>query len=954
MVEGRSRTLFKLKPQSYSEQELAERTSSVRSALLSLVIATTVYAAIMLIAFSEHTARWIGLEAFTVISAALGMWINKKGHVRAAVIFSLVYFWLLITVFALTSGGIRGPSIVIYLAIVFSAGLFFGKNVAMVTAIVCSLSELGFVYLDAHGLLPSSVSNFNNIRFWIAHTFVLSLSAIFPSIATRSIRSALHKATEEIEERKSAEAALFNSEQMLRLVLDTIPQRVFWKDKNLKYLGCNKSLAEDCGYQKPEELIGLDDYATASAQTADLYRADDLEVMEKDIPKLRYEEPQIRPDGTQAWLMTSKVPMHDAEGRVIGVLGTYEDITDRKKAAKAVLESELKYHRLIDSMPDGYYRSTPDGKFLDINPAFARLLGYTQAELLEIDIPHALYFKESERDMLVKNPEFKSETEIYRLRRKDGTEIWLEDHARYARDHQGKVLYHEGICRDITERRRAEEALERQRLLFENFADVILYLRHSDGRIMEANKAAETAYGYSRDELLTKSIYDFSVNETREEVRQQMDKACSTGIVSETIHRRKDGTAFPVEVRSGGLTIGGERVLVSVIRDLTERKQLQEQLIQSQKLEGLGLLAGGVAHDYNNILNVIIGYADILGSKLKKDDPDKRRIELVMSAANRGAALTRQLLAFARKDVVSPRAMNMNSSIESIQKMLQRIIGENIKLVFFPEKDLWNVYIDPSQLDQIVMNLVTNSKDAIDGVGTITIKTFNMSTEGNSPEKPVDLNPGEYAVLSIADTGRGMQEEVLKRVFEPFFTTKPKGQGTGLGLSTVYGIVKQNNGAIDVASDPGVGTRFQIFLPRYRGKLENLEEDVSERPLRGTETLLVVEDQADLLEFTKMGLEEFGYSVLSALDPGEAVALCEAFPKEIHLLLTDVIMPTMSGRELSKRILAFKPGVKVLFMSGYTANELNPHGVLADDIRFIQKPFTVIELLKKIREVLDR
>lgn len=953
-MERRSRTLFKLKLESYSDQELAERISSVRIALLSLTIAITLYATIMSILFSEHIARWIGLEALTVISTTVGLWMNKKGHVRAVVAFSILYFWVVITGFALTSGGIRGPAIVIYMALVFSAGLFFGKNAAMFVAIVCSLSELGFVYLDAHGLLPSPISNFNDIRFWIAHTFVLALSVIFPSVATRSIRSSLRKAGDEIKERKLVETALFTSRQMLRLVLDTIPQRVFWKDQNLRYLGCNKSFAEDCGYQSREELIGLDDYSTTSVQAAEFSHADDREVMEKDSPKFRYEENRTRPDGTQAWLMTSKVPLHDAEGKVIGVLGTYEDITERKNAAKAVLESESKYHRMIESMPDGYYRSTPEGKFIDINPAFACLLGYTREELLRVDIPHTLYFDKSERDVIVKNSELKSETEVYRLKRKDGAEIWLEDHARYVRDHEGKIVYHEGICRDITERKRAEETLERQRVLFENFADVILYLRYSDGKIIEANRAAETAYGYSRDDLLTKSIYDFSLDETCEDVHRQMDKAYSRGIVLETVHRRKDGTTFPVEVRSGGLTIGGERVLVSVIRDLTERKQLQEQIIQSQKLEGLGLLAGGVAHDYNNILNVIMGYTDILRSKLKIDDPDRQRLELIMSAANRGASLSRQLLAFARKDFVSPRAVNMNASIESIRKMMQTIIGENIKLAFFPGNDLWNVYIDPTQLDQIIMNLVTNGKDAIDGIGTISIKTFNMDVQENSRARPADLNPGEYTVLSITDTGRGMQEEVMKRVFEPFFTTKPKGQGTGLGLSTVYGIVKQNNGAIDVASEPGVGTRFQIFLPHHHGEPEKPKEDVSDLPLRGTETILMVEDQVDLLDLTKFNLEEYGYSVLSALDPRQALLICEAFPKKIHLLLTDVIMPTMSGKQLSKRIVALKPETKVLYMSGYTANELNPHGVLADDIKFLQKPFTVIELLKKIREALNQ
>ncbi len=943
-----------LKPPVYPDQERTDLARSAYYILWTLGVTFSAYCVIMSILFPEYILRARIFGVTTATASLVGLWLNNKGHMRAMVILSLVYSYLFITVLAYTADGIRAPATLGYIVVIFGAGLFLGNRMGVLTAVVCSLTELTLVYLKMHHMLPPPMTNFNDEGIWFVHTFLLALSIGFPSIASRTVSNALERARNEIEERKSAESALFSSQQMLRLVLDTIPQRVFWKDRNSVYIGCNESFAQDCGYKDPDEFAGKTDFDTSSRSEAESYQASDREIMENNRPKLNYEELQVRNDGTQAWLRTSKVPLHDKDGNVIGVLGTYEDITERKQAEKALIESETKYRDLIESMPDGYYRCAPKGKYIEANPAFAKMLGYTLEELLQLDISRQLCFEPSEWKALQKGSQFSSQTDTYRLRRKDGSEIWLEDHARCVQDDNGNILYHEGICRDITERKRAEESLERQRLLFENSADIIMYIRYSDGKIIEANRAAEILYGYSQKELLTKTIFDIRSPQARGLVREQMDEAYSEGLLMETMHQRKDGTLLPVEVRSRGLMIEGERILVSIIRDLTERKLLQEQLLRAQKLEGLGQLAGGVAHDYNNILSVIIGYADFLSTKYKDDDPDRRPVDLIINAANRGADLTRQLLAFARKEIISPIIVNANSSIESIQKMLQRLIGENLELIFMPQIDLWNIMIDPSQLDQILVNLVTNARDAIEGTGTIMIKTSNAEVEENSGDGRLGLVPGEYVKLTFADTGKGMDKDTLKHMFEPFFTTKPKGQGTGLGLSTVYGIVKQNNGSVHVTSQLGAGTEFNIYLPRYYGDVKSIADDLPEESLRGTQTVLVVEDQADLLELVNASLRDYGYEVMSAPGPDEALLICKEYSNEIHLLLTDVIMPTMSGRELSNRIAAVKPGIKVLFMSGYTANELAPHGVLDEGIEFLQKPFTPIMLARKVHGVLSQ
>lgn len=399
---------------------------------------------------------------------------------------------------------------------------------------------------------------------------------------------------------------------------------------------------------------------------------------------------------------------------------------------------------------------------------------------------------------------------------------------------------------------------------------------------------------------------------------------------------------------------------VYVARDITaqkhaetEHEKVESQLRQAQKMEAVGQLAGGVAHDFNNMLSVIIGYSEILLDEIPVDAPVYSRIQEINNAGKRSADLTRQLLAFARKQVISPKILDVNADIESMLKMLRRLLGENIELIFKPAPDLWKVKMDPSQIHQILVNLTVNSRDAISGVGKLIIGTCNTNPDKEFYKEHPDFMTGKYVMLSVSDNGCGMSKETLGRIFEPFFTTKKAGEGTGLGLATVFGIVKQNNGFINVYSEPGKGSTFKIYLPRHEsGNAEKEEMKGKSRIMTGTETVLLVEDEAPLLKFAKAMLERLGYKVLTADSPSQAIAAAGDFNGRIHLLMTDMVLPEMSGRELSDKIILVRPDIKCLFMSGYTADVMAHNGILDEGIHFLEKPFTMDDLSKKLREAL--
>jgi CheY-like chemotaxis protein len=370
-------------------------------------------------------------------------------------------------------------------------------------------------------------------------------------------------------------------------------------------------------------------------------------------------------------------------------------------------------------------------------------------------------------------------------------------------------------------------------------------------------------------------------------------------------------------------------------------------------MESVGRLAGGVAHDYNNMLSVILGYTEMALNKTDPESPLHEDLKEILDAATRSANITRQLLAFARKQAIAPRVLDLNETVESMLKMLRRLIGEDVNLVWLPEGNLWPVNIDPSQVDQLLANLCVNARDALSGVGTLTIETDKTVLDEDYCSTQPGMVPGEYVVLAVSDTGCGMPPDVLGKIYEPFFTTKEIGEGTGLGLATVYGIIKQNNGCINVYSEPGKGTTFKIYLPRHTAAVDRAEEEMKKDTKSGRgETVLIVEDETAILRLTSRILKNAGYSVLTAQSPAEAVVLAHENKDILQLLVTDVVMPEMNGRDLAKLLLAEIPGLKCLFMSGYTANVISAQGVLDHGMHFIQKPFSAEELTTMVREVL--
>ena len=491
-----------------------------------------------------------------------------------------------------------------------------------------------------------------------------------------------------------------------------------------------------------------------------------------------------------------------------------------------------------------------------------------------------------------------------------------------------------------------------------------LWVFDREGCLLEVNDTYCRMSGYTEDELLQMRVSDLEAEETPSETASRLQELIAKGHDQfETRHRRKDGTTFHAEVRAQFKRPepGQPAFLVAFIRDVSERRQaeaererLQTQLGQAQRLESVGRLAGGVAHDFNNMVGVIKGYTEMALARVPASDTLHGDLLEVKKAAERSADLTRQLLAFARQQTAAPRVLDLNDTIEGMLKMLRRLIGENIDLVWMPAPRLWPVRIDPAQVDQILANLSVNARDAVAGVGAITIETHNVVLDASFCADHPDSAPGEYVRLAVRDTGRGIAADVMPHLFEPFFTTKEVGEGTGLGLATVYGIVKQNNGFIDVESKPEHGATFSVYLPRHAGEVvASVAEPQAPAPIGGDETILLVEDEPGMLRMTAAALQHLGYRVLTAATPEEALRRAADAAGRIDLLLTDVVMPQMNGRDLADRMARNYPGVRSAFMSGYSAHIFGPQGILADDVHFIQKPFTVHELAGAVRRALD-
>jgi two-component system cell cycle sensor histidine kinase/response regulator CckA len=642
----------------------------------------------------------------------------------------------------------------------------------------------------------------------------------------------------------------------------------------------------------------------------------------------------------------------------------------RYRAEDALLRSEERYRALFDAVPVGLYRTASDRRIATANPAMAQMLGFPSVEALIGSDAVELYVDPDVRREWVRRLETEGLVQGFeaRLRRQDGSALWVLESARATLDDAGHILHIEGTVQDITERKAAEQALRdseaKYRVLFDANPHPMWVIDRETVRILAANDAAVRSYGFSRQEFLAMSAADLRPPEDVPNLHARLRAtAAAPGVVAvgEARHRRKDGTVFDVDVVSSALTFDGRPAALAMAIDISEPKRaaaalekLEGQLRQSQKMEAIGQLAGGVAHDFNNLLGVIIGYSELLLRDLPSGSPAARRMGEIRSAADRAAALTKQLLAFSRRQVLQPRILDLNAVVSEAQTMLARVISENVEIVTLLAPGLGRVRADPGQIQQVILNFAVNARDAMPAGGRLTLETRNVDLLGAAAERHPGLVPGRYVALLVSDTGAGMPPEVLEHMFEPFFTTKEQGHGTGLGLATVYGVVTQSGGHVEVESAVGRGTTFKVYLPVAEAAQDDAGSVPASTAVRASETVLLVEDAEPLREMVREILEAEGYQVLAAEDGERALDLAASHPGPIALLITDVVMPGVSGPAAAERLQAVRPETRVLFMSGYTDEAIGEAGELDRQTHFIQKPFSADALLRKAREVLDQ
>lgn len=650
----------------------------------------------------------------------------------------------------------------------------------------------------------------------------------------------------------------------------------------------------------------------------------------------------------------------------------HRELAAQEKVRAAQRQSEEQLRLLGDNLPDSFvYQFTRDSdglpRFLYLSSGVERLHGLKADDVMR---DANLLYRQIDPDLLEKlhHAEMTSlrnmtdfMTELRFLR--GGNEWrWIQICARPRRADDGRILW-DGVVTDITESRRLETERRQLADIIEKSLNEIYLFDSQTLKFHYVNEGARKNLRYTLDEIKELTAFDIKAEMEETDFRAMIQPLLSNErelLAFETVHRRSDGSLYPVDVHLQLVTADEAPLFLAVIFDITERKRaeaekekLQAQLVQAQKMESIGRLAGGVAHDYNNMLSVILGHAELALMKLDRSAPHYADLLEIQAAAQRSAKLTRQLLTFARKQAIAPKVLDLNETVEGMLKMLQRLISEDIDLAWIPGTDTWPVRIDPSQLDQVMTNLCVNARDAIADVGKITIETANIYFDKDYCSSHAGFRVGEFALLAISDDGCGMTEETLGKIFDPFFTTKETGKGTGLGLATVYGIVKQNDGFINVYSEPGHGTTFRIYLPRHTEAGSAALEKTREPAAGGNETILLVEDDPTILAMGQAMLESFGYTVLAASTPDEAIRMAEEHPAEIPLLITDVIMPAMNGRDLSQKLQARYPNLSCLFMSGYTADVIVHRGVLEESVHFIQKPFSMQGLGAKVREALD-
>lgn len=746
---------------------------------------------------------------------------------------------------------------------------------------------------------------------------------------------------------RQAERKLRRSDQLLQTLSDFTEDAIFIKDRSGSYQFCNRAAGRIVG-KDPSEILGKDDTSFFTAEDAAQVRRGDVEIMESGRSSATEEILSL--NGKTRVLLTSRAPSLNPAGEVIGVVGVTRDITSYKAVEQELKEERDRFAGTAEAAPGAlytFYRG-PDGKqrFLYTTSYLEDIYGVPQ-DALHLDASEAIRrihpedlqgVLETLEQSRVNNGLWQCE---YRVLHPEKGEIWVEGRAVPHADGQGGTLWH-GILIDISSRKQVQASLLVERNRFEDIVAsvpgaIYSFCLRPDGSMdfpysspgMERLFPVRAADLRRSADSVFQSIPETYHAELFDSIRKSAETLKPWRATVSVDHPEKgeiwiEGIAVPRRLEDGSTLWHG------VLSDISDRRELEQQLFQAQKLEAVGRLAGGVAHDFNNLLTVINGYSDMALDDLGDEDPCYSPLIEIREAGERSARLTRQLLAFSRRAVIEPRVFDVNAQLRELQRMLKRLIGEDIELSLQPCAGVLPVLLDTGQFEQLVLNLAVNARDAMPGGGTLSLETRRLEGE---------------LLLSVSDTGCGMSREVLARIYEPFFTTKSQGKGTGLGLAVVHGVVSGGNGRLEVESRQGEGTTFRIFFPLSESNAEP-QAPASRKNFRGTETVLVAEDDDEVRRVLVRGLESQGYKVILARDGKDAVRASEDYKDEIHLLLTDVVMPDLCGPDAAQKIQAQRPGLKVVFMTGYTEDERIPPDIL-------QKPFTPYTAAERIRLVLD-
>jgi two-component system, cell cycle sensor histidine kinase and response regulator CckA len=771
-----------------------------------------------------------------------------------------------------------------------------------------------------------------------------------------SLKSRLQKEQDDVQAGKDIQSTL----------LDNTIVAVGLSDGN-KVLCANRLLLELFGYSDLDEFLSIpliDSVAPSS-------RAEILERMEQTAKGIPYDPYLVfnirRKDGSERTVEINVVP-YRWEGRPCR-LSLFRDITERRRVEEAFRESETKYKALVETTDTGYVILDPEGKVLDANPEYVRLTGH--GELLEIlgrkvvewTAPHDIV-RNAEEVRKCLEQGFVRNLELDYVNA-EGRFTPIEINATTLQTAEGRRIV--TLCRDISERKRAMEALKHAEQALRKSTEYLdriincigdpIFVKDHQHAFVLVNDAFCLLAGKQRQDLLGKKIGELLPKKEADLISEHEELVFQTGkesIIEEEFVDAKGETRTNMTRTTILKDEAGKEQIVGVIRDITEHRRLEAQFMQSQKMEAIGVLAGGVAHDFNNLLSVINGYSDLLLSDLGPDYAGIKELEQIKQAGKHAASLTSQLLAFSRRQVFQPSVIDLNAVVSGTCKILRRIIGESIDLAVLAQPDLWFVEADPGQIEQVIMNLAVNARDAMPKGGRLTIETVNVLLDEVLIRELPGMSAGPHVMLVVGDSGTGIDRETQAHIFEPFFTTKELGKGTGLGLSTVYGIIRQSNGFIGVSSEVGKGTTFKIYLPRALSESKYSGGAVKDGiDLSGTETVLLVEDEGAVRGLAARILNDRSYRVIEAANGKEALRIAHQFAGEIHLILTDVVMPEMGGPELVARIRKVRPAAKALFVSGYASEDIVQHGLLDSHSALLLKPFTPASLARKVREVID-